>query len=247
MENIKIDEVQIFRELQENELNDIATFFEKNNYVLVKNILTNEIKNYLNNKITFNDNDSNALNDVRQFYREHNDTSCSETIHNFLNIVKPAYCLMLNKKLTNLIGFCMKYNENSDCLPHYDNYNMPISSTICFKNEDSISYPLYIDKTYFNNPHPFRLTIHDKDGIPKENIIKIDINEGDIGIFRGRNHLHWRDKKYVKDYRGILVHTEDYSYNGNTISYLHNEHNFANINNVKNIGTYELTDVNNYD
>ena len=60
---------------------DIATFFEKNDYVLVKNILTDEIKDYLTNKITFND--SNALNDKLQFYREHNDTSCNEIIKDF--------------------------------------------------------------------------------------------------------------------------------------------------------------------
>jgi hypothetical protein len=166
----------------------------------------------------------------------------------FLNEIKPAYSQLLNKKLTNFIGFAMKYNENSDCKPHYDNYNMPISSTICFKNEEKISYPLYIDSSYFNNPHTFRLTVDDKDNIPKENIEKIDINEGDIGIFRGRNHLHWRDKKYVKDYRAILCHTEDYSYNGNTISYIHkNEDCFANISDIKNIDIYALTDINSYD
>jgi len=246
MESVKFDDIQIFRELDKNELYDIASFFEQNDYVLVKNILTDEIKKYLSNKITFND--SNALNDKRQFYREHNDSSCNEIIKMFLNTLKPAYSLMLNKKLTNFLGFSMKYNENSDCIPHYDNYNMPISSTICFKNDDNISYPLYIDKSYFNNPHPFRLTVDDKDNIPKENIIKIDINEGDIGIFRGRNHLHWRDKKYVKDYRAILCHTEDYSYNGNTISYINrNDYIWANINNVKNINTYSLTDINSYD
>ena len=37
MESIKIDNIQIFRELSENELNNIAVFFEKNDYALVKN------------------------------------------------------------------------------------------------------------------------------------------------------------------------------------------------------------------
>jgi hypothetical protein len=143
----------------------------------------------------------------------------------------------------------MKYNENSDCIPHYDNYNMPISSTICFYNEDKINYPLFIDTSYFNNPHPFRLTIDDKNGIPQDNRVKIDINEGDIGLFRGRNHLHWREKKYVKDYRALLLHTEDYTYNNKLVSYIFNDENTikADINSVKNINTYSLTNIDSYE
>lgn len=141
----------------------------------------------------------------------------------------------------------MKYNENSELLPHYDNYNMPISSNICYFNEDKIEYPIYIDKAYFNNPHPFRLTVDDKNGIPKDNVIKINANEGDIVIFRGRNHLHWRDKKYVKDFRALLFHTEDYTYNGQLISYIDTSVEKVNIHDIKNINIHGLSHFDNYD
>jgi hypothetical protein len=126
---------------------------------------------------------------------------------------------------------------------------MPISSTICFYNEDLVNYPLYIDKDYFNNPHLIRLTIDDKNGIPDNNKINLDINEGDIGIFRGRNHLHWREKIDIKSYKAILLHTEDYKYNNKLISYIHNnEHCMkADVNNIKNINIYSLTDLDNYE
>jgi hypothetical protein len=245
MENIIFDNIKVFSFISLEKSNELLNFFNENDYVLLNNVLTDEIKIYLKENILFTK--KNALNDARQFFREHNDEEASDFIKRFFVAIHPFYEFVLKKELTKIIGFCMKYNENSDCKPHYDNYNMPISSTICFYNEDKITYPLYIDKSYLNNPHPFRLTVDDKVGIPEENKIKIDINEGDIGIFRGRNHLHWRDKLPVKDYRALLCHTEDYKYDNKLISYIFNDNcTKANINNVKNINTYSLTDLNNY-
>jgi len=239
------DGIKIFKDNCKN-FDEERLFFEKNDYVIINDIITDELKKYLFDNISY---DKNVLNDKLQFYREHNNSECNFFLSKFLNTIKPFYDLVLKKKLSNFIGFSMKYNKDSELLPHYDNYNMPISSTICYWNEDKIEYPIYIDKSFFNNPHPFRLTVNDKKGIPKINIIKININEGDIVIFRGRNHLHWRDKKDIKDYRAILLHTEDYTYNGNLISYVENSDNIikANINEVKNINIYGLTDINNYD
>jgi hypothetical protein len=245
--NIIFDNMKVFNEISKEKAEEIFNHFVENDCVLINDILTHEIKEYLKNNITFKKH--NDIDEPRQFYREHNDEECNEFIKRFNYEIKIFYEFILQRQLTNIIGFSMKYNENSDCKPHYDNYNMPISSTICFYNEDKISYPLYIDKSKFNNPHPFRLTIDDKDGIPEINKIKIDINEGDIGIFRGRNHLHWRDKKYVKDYRAILLHTEDYTYNHKLVSYIFNDKNTikADINNIKNINTFHLTDLNSYE
>ena len=244
---ILVDNIKVFKEISNERASLLCNDFLQNNCVLIKDILTDEIKEYLKNNISFNKH--NSINEVRQFYREHNDEECGGFIQRFNQQIKLFYEYILQRQLTNPVGFSMKYNENSECKPHYDNYNMPISSTICFYNEDNISYPLYIDKAKFNNPHTFRLTVDDKEGIPENNKIKIDINEGDIGIFRGRNHLHWRDKKYVKDYRAILLHTEDYTYNNKLVSYINNDENTtkADINNVKNINTYSLTDLDNYE
>ena len=206
--NITIEGIKVFNNIKLN-LDEEKIFFEQNDYVIIRDALTSEIKEYLYKNIEY---DKSVLDDKLQFYREHNKKESSNVINNFYQTIKPFYEFLLNKKLTNFLGFSMKYNENSDLLPHYDNYNMPISSSICYYNEDKIEYPIYIDKAYFNNPHPFRLTVDDKQGILEKNKIKIDASEGDIIIFRGRNHLHWRDKKFVKEYRALLLHTEDYTY-----------------------------------
>jgi hypothetical protein len=245
IENIFFEGIKVFNDISLEKSKELSDFFINNDYLLVNDILTNEIKDYLKKNILFDK--KNYLTEPRQFFREHHDEECGIIINKFYKVIKPFYEFILKIDLTDFIGFGMKYNENSDCKPHYDNYNMPISSTICFYNEDKIPYPLYIDKSYLNNPHPFRLTIDDKSGIPEENKIKIDVNEGDIGIFRGRNHLHWREKLPVKDYRALLCHTEDYKYNNKLVSYIFNNGIKADINNVKNINTYSLTDLNNYD
>jgi len=245
---IHFDNIKVFNYMGDRE--EHCKFFIENNYVILKNVLTEDIKKYLNDNITFNkphtDRD-NPINDARQFYREHHDPKCSEFIERFSKTIHPFYEYILNKRLTTFIGFSMKYNQNSELLPHYDNYNMPISSTICYHNQDQIDYPIYMDKAYFNNPHPFRMTVDDKNGIPEQNKIKMNLTDGDLVIFRGRNHLHWRDKKFIKDYRALLLHTEDYTYNGQLISYLHSDNVKADINNVKNINTYALTDLTSYD
>jgi hypothetical protein len=247
--NIFYNNIKVFNDIENP--SEKADFFIQNDYLLLKDVLTEDIKIYLKDRILFNkphDDPSNEINDKRQFYRQHNDLG--DEPNTFMSKLLPFYEFVLNKKLSPFLGFAMKYNSNSELIPHYDNYNMPISSTICYYNEDKIDYPIYIDKSYFNNPHPFRLTVDDVDGIPMQNKIKIDLNEGDIVIFRGRNHLHWRDKKFIKDYRAILLHTEDYTYNNKLISYIFSAENNcikADINNIKNIGTYAVTDIDSYE
>ena len=245
--NIFYNNIKVFNNI--NNPSEKAKFFLENDYLLLKDVLTDDIKTYLFNTVRFDksiDDPSNEINDRNQFYRQHGDAGIEPS--SFMKQILPFYEFILDKKLSPAIGFAMKYNSNSEVLPHYDNYNMPISSTICYYNEDKINYPIYIDKSYFNNPHPFRLTVDDKNGIPNTNIIQLDLNEGDIAIFRGRNHLHWRHKQPVKDYRAILVHTEDYTYNGDLISYIFSSDEMikADINNVKNVNTYALTNLNSY-
>jgi hypothetical protein len=239
--------IKVFNDIEN--INEKSHFFLENDYLLLKNVLTDEIKQFLYENVKFDmpiENKENPIHSSVIFYSEHSTTP--NIVGEFNEFLLPIYKVILNIDLTPFLGFSMKYNKTTDVLPHYDNYNMPISSTICFRNEDRIEYPIYIDKAYFNNPHPFRITIKNRDTIPIENILKFDLNEGDILIFRGRNHLHWRDNIYVKDYRAILLHTEDYTYNGKLISYVHpNKKDNADIQNIKNIDIRALTFIDSYE
>ena len=49
-----------------------------------------------------------------------------------------------------------------------------------------------------------------------KNKIALNLSPGDIGIFRGREHLHWREACEADSFKGILLHYFDYSTkNGN--------------------------------
>ena len=98
----------------------------------------------------------------------------------------------------------MLYNKNSELQPHLDLITNELSSTLCFNSEEN--YPIYIDKTFIENKYNSRFTIK-RENISDRDIIKIDIDIGDIGFFNGRNHFHFRDK-LVKDinYKGLLLH-----------------------------------------
>ena len=56
------------------------------------------------------------------------------------------------------------------------------------------------------------------------------------------------DKKQIKDYRAVLLHTEDYTYNGELISYIFDNNCIkSDINGIKNVTTFALTDIDSYD
>jgi len=41
-----MNNIEIFRKISEDELKQIALFFKKNDYVLIQNVLTDEIKDF---------------------------------------------------------------------------------------------------------------------------------------------------------------------------------------------------------
>ena len=103
-------------------------------------------------------------------------------------------------------GFAMNYVEGSSLRSHYDNFNNLISCTAVYKSEKDV-YPIFLDKAKFSNPYPFRLVVDDVPGIPPQNVARIDIDAGDIGVFKGRYHLHWRNKAPKgTETRAMLLH-----------------------------------------
>ena len=89
-------------------------------------------------------------------------------------------------------GFGARYLTNGKLDPHYDNWNNTISCTICVRNLKE-EWPIYIHKKRFNNPYSWRQTIKNIESIDKEDIEDIKLKPGDIGIFAGRYHMHWRN------------------------------------------------------
>lgn len=193
----------------------------KINQELLKYYDTNTIYNYLNkyNFINTNNNISFnfkyiknfiSLNEIKEIQKNIQDTGgYNSNSHdtekwgrkynrsNFYNILGNK---LLNKieeitNETNLrfeYGFAAKYNINGKLDPHYDNWNNYISCSICLNNLKE-EWPLYLHTKKWNNPYSWRQTILNIEKINKEDIYEFKLKPGDIGIFSGRNHLHWRN------------------------------------------------------
>lgn len=212
--SIALDGVRLFNPIAPRRLAALTRFWKRNDHVVVRDALSADAVRLLERHITFEQ--LQALDDPRQFHRVHNDDVCREFINRFLTAARPFYEAVLGLDLLPTYGFAMKYIQNSDMDPHYDNLHNPISSTVCYHfTPQGAKNPLLLDKAKFANPYTQRMTVADKDGIPARNVVRMDLEPGDLAVFRGRNHLHWREAIATDmDYRALLLHFSDFKYKG---------------------------------
>ena len=150
-----------------------------------------------------------------QFFRAHSiDNSIPIEIMNKLSKHVSDFC---GKPVYPSYAFAIEYKQqDKDVMEaHYDTFANPISMTLCIENNgnNSTSSPLFIDPAKFNNPFLSRVTIS-TGHVDIKNKVGLDLNEGDLGIFRGREHLHWREHTNSENFKGILIHFFDYSVRG---------------------------------
>jgi len=235
-EIIGVRGVSLFNQRTTEELEANVECWKRDGFLFIGNALTSEAIELLNHEITFAQ--RNSVHDIRQFYRVHNDDNSADFISGFLHSANSFYSTLLRSSLVSEYGFAMQYIKNSDMDPHYDNYNNNISSTICYHaTPDGLKNPIFVDKAKFLNPYTMRVTIKDRDGVPKQNVAILDLKPGDRAIFRGRNHLHWRNFiPQEMDYRALLLHYSDYTYKGRAVV----GHQIPNI-------IHDLIDFDNYD
>ena len=105
-------------------------------------------------------------------------------------------------------AFAMEYDQNAYLPPHLELVTNEISSTLCFFRSGTADFDLSFDKRWRENKFDDRYTASAEELIPAKQVVKIHLGLGDIGIFNGRNHFHWRereqDTKFV--WRGVLFH-----------------------------------------
>jgi hypothetical protein len=212
IESIELSGVKMFNPVTPDELAYYAYFWKRNEYLVIRNALTSDVRRLLEETIRFEK--SRSADDPRQFYRTHNDEENKGFVRDFLIQARDYYEVALATDLMPTYAFAMRYGRNSDMQPHYDNFDNPVSSTVCYHfSPEGECNPLYLDKARFLNPFTRRVTIKDRGGIPRENAVRIDLRPGDIAVFRGRHHLHWRDPIEVDmDYRALLLHFSDVKY-----------------------------------
>lgn len=189
--------------LSEEDLGNYREFFLKNDYVLLKDVLTDEGKDYLN-KMEF----QSTSGDHPQFGRNHNNEDFRYIINEYVSDTLGFYKKIIGEQFYSTFAFAMEYIKDNYVNPHLDLVINEISSTVCYHSDGQ--YPLYMSSEFIENNYNHRYSLKHHNSIPLEKRIKINIECGDIGIFNGRNHLHWREK-LTDDihYRALLSH---YSY-----------------------------------
>lgn len=192
--------MKYIRDLSEEEISEYRDFLKKNDYLLIKNILTEEAINYFKDKIKFGD-QAGPL----QFGRCHNLKDNSQLVCDDYHIETfNLYKRILGEEYYTTYNFAMLYGKGNILLPHLDLIENEISATTCYASEKD--YPIYISKQFIENNYIERYT-EDMNNIKHEDIVEINIQVGDIGFFNGRNHLHFRNKLTEDiNYRGILTH-----------------------------------------
>jgi len=201
---IKFNEnIKILKDISEEDIEKYKQFYLDNDYVVIKNILTTEIIETFNNYIKF----TSKLDNI-QFNRKHNidwEGNNNYLINFFQKKTLDFYKSITNNNIYSTFSFAMEYNTDCEVLPHLDLIQNEISSTICYNSEGD--YPLYLSNEFIENNYNNRYSLKNSDSIHSEKICKLDINVGDIGIFNGRNHLHWRNKLDKNlNYRALLSH-----------------------------------------
>jgi hypothetical protein len=189
-----------FKTISDEDLEKYRQFFLENDHVILKDILTAEGKEYLN-KIEF----QSTAGDLPQFGRNHNREEFRYIIDKYVSDTKDIYKKIIGEQFFSTFAFAMEYIKDNYVNPHLDLIINEISSTVCYYSNGQ--YPLYMSSEFMENNYNHRYSLKDHNSIPLENRIKMDIGCGDVGIFNGRNHLHWREKLTDDiSYRAILSH-----------------------------------------
>lgn len=193
--------MKFLKEKSNEEIEQYKKFFKENEYLLIKDILTPECIEYFK-KIKFKDKPEYA-----QFGRLQNIEFPSKVcpiIEKYHKKTLNFFQQIIGKEYFDTYYLAMDYIYGSELLPHLDMVTNEVSCTTCY--ETNIEHPIFLCKKFYENNYNDRYTTQDPEDI--KDSVEINVKCGDIGMFNGRNYLHWRKKITKKDasYKGVLTH-----------------------------------------
>ena len=147
-----------------------------------------------------------------QWFRSHSENS--ETANLIMSQLRGFIERIVGSTLWDSYSFGMQYTKqsNNTMEGHFDTSENPVSLTFCIHSSESVAKnPICIDKARFSNPLSSRVTISDISDLDNNFIDRIDLKVGDLCMFRGREHLHWRENTDSNTYAAVLCHYLDYS------------------------------------
>jgi len=187
---------------------DSINFFKNNHYLVIKNIIDVNLANFLylyvkNSALrcdfienTFGENnydkamygsfdDRQSLGDYSKYGGATFDTLAEGLKNNIEN--------MIDLKLITTYSYHRLYTTNSELEIHKDRKSCEISATLCLGfNVENVKEKEYV--------WPF--FVQDEKG----NKISINLNVGDVIIYRGNKLLHWREPFIGKNHAQVFLH-----------------------------------------
>ena len=169
--------------------------FQQHSLVVVRSALTTDTKLWLLRAITFQRNGGPI-----QFNRWQTSTENPEILA-LHNQTLSFYQAIIGADFFKTYGFAMDYRQGARLLPHLDLVSNEVSSTVVY-NCTGV-YPIYVSKGFTPNHYNQRFTIN---APPTDGHHTADLGDGDLVVFNGRNHFHWRDRLDRGSIRAVLLH-----------------------------------------
>ena len=181
--------------------------FKEKGYVVLKGVLSEADCEKIYNTMNFIPTKKRS-----QWFRSHSENS--ETANLIMSQLRGFIERIVGSTLWDSYSFGMQYTKqsNNTMEGHFDTSENPVSLTFCIHSSESVAKnPICIDKARFSNPLSSRVTISDISDLDNNFIDRIDLKVGDLCMFRGREHLHWRENTDSNTYAAVLCHYLDYS------------------------------------
>ena len=200
-----------------------AESFQDNGFVVVRNVLDQDLVSFIND--TWDQLKKPPYIEAFPYkVGKHIPESSWETPFSYTNFESAPFGYALHVKLQPIIetltnfalvptySFSREYYDNSVLYAHIDRPSCEISATICIdqSTNNQQPWPIWIknDLTSINNENSiFQLS----QGLSYEDRMKhgctpVNLNPGDMMVYKGCNAIHWRDPLEGDLSRNIFIH-----------------------------------------
>ena len=177
--------------------------FQKNNYQIIRSAISKELANFchkyflLKRDVVKEMLDSNYISPYITYMGTFNDPQVPNSYAHYADLVMETLLLQVQEKMekeTELkliptYSYARVYSKGNELTRHKDRPSCEISTTL---NLGGDLWPIYVDPTGSDNVEYINEhTVKIKENSPKG--IKVDLNPGDMLIYKGFELEHWRE------------------------------------------------------
>jgi hypothetical protein len=196
-------------------------FFKKNNFVVIKKAISKELADFCFEYLKIKANvakhyfDSGTIQKNNDFFGIFNDGQVQESFSHYGDYAMETLLIKLQSKLEKEIGeklvptysYTRLYFKKAVLQRHKDRLSCELSTTL---NLGGDPWPIFVDPTGEDNVFdPINKKLFNEDHSPKKGAhkgIRVDLNPGDMLIYKGNKLEHWRDEFKGKNCGQVFLH-----------------------------------------